>query len=72
MPPPEHIELDVAEALELLAALEDAINRFERLLAREPVSPMDMLAPLASLQYQRNLVSRKLGFPETPGGNDAG
>jgi len=57
--PPEQIDLGLNEALDLLAALEDA---------RDVLIDTDHLAVLAQVEHQIQAVSRKLGFEQ--GGSD--
>ncbi len=57
--PPEQIDLGLNEALDLLAALEDA---------RDVVIDTDHLSVLAQVEHQIQVVSRKLGFEQ--GGSD--
>ncbi len=58
--PPAHVEYDLEEALELLAALEDA---------RDILSDSDHLSVLAQVEHQIGQLSRRLGFDQ--GGSGA-
>lgn len=58
-PPPEQIDLGLDEALDLLAALEDA---------GDVLIDTDHLSVLAQVEHQIQVVSRKLGFEQ--GGSD--
>jgi hypothetical protein len=53
--PPELVTLDLDEALELLAALQDS---------REILVRTDYLAVLAQVAYQLQLLEHKLGFEQ--------
>jgi hypothetical protein len=53
--PPDAVSYGLEEALELLAALEDA---------RDVLAHGDHLAVLAQLEHQIAVLSRKLGFDE--------
>jgi hypothetical protein len=57
--PPEQIDLGLNEALDLLAALEDA---------RDVLIDIDHLSVLAQVEHQIQVVSRKLRFEQ--GGSD--
>jgi len=57
--PPEQIDLGLDEALDLLAALEDA---------RDVLIGTDHLSVLTQVEHQIQVVSRKLGFEQ--GGSD--
>ena len=57
--PPEQINLGLDEAIELLAALEDA---------RDVLIETDHLSVLVQVEHQIQLVSRKLGVEQ--GGSD--
>ena len=59
--PPEVVTYGVGEALELLAALEDA---------RDALSDSDHLAVIAQLEHQIATLNRRLGFDDPQG--DAG
>jgi len=59
--PPSRVSLDLEEALELLAALEDA---------RDALADSDHLAALAQVEHQVARLSRKLGFGQRRGGED--
>ena len=59
--PPDDVSYDLEEALELLAALEDA---------RDVLAESDHLAALAQVEHQVAELSRKLGFNQPPGGSD--
>jgi hypothetical protein len=58
--PPARVQFRLAEALDLLAALEEA---------RDALIATDHLAEVAQLELQIQLLSRRLGFDE-PGGDD--
>ena len=58
--PPDAVAYGPEEALELLAALEDA---------RDALSGSDHLAVLAQVEHQVALLSRKLGFDQPGGGH---
>jgi hypothetical protein len=58
--PPTSVTFDLEEALELLAALEDA---------RATLRDSEHLAGVLNLEAQIQLLSRRLGFDD--GGNDA-
>ena len=58
--PPREVTYDLEEALELLAALEDA---------RDVLSDSDHLAVLVQVEHQIQVLSRRLGFDQ--GGTDA-
>ena len=60
MEPPDAVAYSLEEALELLAALEDA---------RDLLADSDHLAMLAQVEHQTAVLSRKLGFDE---GDDGG
>ena len=53
--PPGHVGYDLEEALELLAALEDA---------RDILSESDHLSVLAQVEHQIGLLTRRLGFDQ--------
>ena len=53
--PPEQIGLGLDEALDLLAALEDA---------RDVLIDTDHLSVLAQVEHQIQVISRKLGFEQ--------
>ena len=57
--PPEQINLGLDEAIELLAALEDA---------RDVLVETDHLSVVVQVEHQIQLVSHKLGFEQ--GGSD--
>lgn len=57
--PPDRVSYGLEEALELLAALEDA---------RDVLADSDHLAVLAEVEHQVAELSRKLGFDQPPGG----
>jgi hypothetical protein len=59
--PPNRVSYDLEEALELLAALEDA---------RDALAESDHLATLAQVEHQVAQLSRKLGFDQPRGGED--
>jgi transcription initiation factor IIE alpha subunit len=59
--PPGAVSYGLEEALELLAALEDA---------RDALTESDHLAVLAQLEHQVARLSLKLGFGQSPGGED--
>ena len=59
--PPDRVSYGLEEALELLAALEDA---------RDVTADTDHLAALAEVEHQVAELSRKLGFDQPPGGPD--
>ncbi len=59
--PPSRVSYDLEEALELLAALEDA---------RDALGDSDHLAALAQVEHQVARLSRKLGFDQPRGGED--
>jgi hypothetical protein len=59
--PPERVAFDLEEALELLAALEDALDI---------IAGTDHLAVLAQLEHEIVQLSRKLGLDQPPGGFD--
>ena len=59
--PPEVVRYGLGEALELLAALEDA---------RDELSDSDHLAVIVQLEYQIAVLNRRLGFDDPQG--DAG
>lgn len=56
--PPGSVAYGLEDALELLAALEDA---------REVLGDSDHLAVLAQIEHQVALLSRKLGFNDSGG-----
>lgn len=58
-PPPE-VRYDLEEALELLAALEEA---------RDALTETDHLTEVVRLESQIQLLSRRLGFDENGGSN---
>ncbi|HUY22340.1 MAG TPA: hypothetical protein VMV22_08355 [Acidimicrobiales bacterium] len=58
--PPTRIHFGLEEALDLLAALEEA---------RDALIETDHLAEAAQVEHQIQLLSRRLGFDE-PGGGD--
>ena len=58
--PPDDVEFGLEEALDLLAALEEA---------RDALIETDHLAEAAQVEHQIQLLSRRLGFDE-PGGGD--
>ena len=58
--PPGRVQYGLEEALELLAALEEA---------RDALITTDHLAEAAQVEHQVQLLSRRLGFDE-PGGQD--
>jgi hypothetical protein len=58
--PPGQITFDLSEALELLAALEDA---------RDSLTQSDHLSVLAEVEHQVIIVSRKLGFDDEGNGD---
>ena len=60
--PPLHITLDLNDALDLLAALEDA---------RDVLGQGDHLSVLAQVEGQIAVLNRKLGFDDPFGGPDA-
>ena len=60
--PPAQIELSLDEALDLLADLEDA---------RDALSDSRHLTVVVAVKGQIRLVSRKLGFADPHGGDDA-
>jgi hypothetical protein len=60
--PPARIELSLDEALDLLADLEDA---------RDALSDSRHLTVVVAVESQIRLVSRKLGFADPHGGDDA-
>jgi len=59
--PPDEVVYDLDEALELLAALEDA---------REALAETDFLAPVAEVEREIARLHRKLGFGRPFGGTD--
>ena len=59
--PPDEVCFDLEEALELLAALEDA---------RDALADSDHLAVVAQLEHEVVGLGRKLGFDQPPGGGD--
>ena len=60
--PPEHIELTLEEALNLLAALEDVRLFIGRLIRHAPLRIEDALGPLVGVQYQQDVVRHRLGL----------
>jgi hypothetical protein len=58
--PPARVQYRLEEALDLLAALEEA---------RDALITTDHLAEAAQTEHQIRLLSRRLGFDE-PGGDD--
>jgi hypothetical protein len=60
--PPARIELSLDEALDLLADLEDA---------RDALSDSRHLTVVVAVESQIRLLSRKLGFADPYGGDDA-
>jgi hypothetical protein len=58
--PPSRVQYGLEEALELLAALEEA---------RDALITTDHLAEAAMVEHQVQLLSRRLGFDE-PGGRN--
>jgi hypothetical protein len=59
--PPDRIVYDLEEGLELLAALEDAL---------EVVADSDYLAVVAKVENEVARLHRKLGFDHPSGGED--
>lgn len=59
--PPTRVTYDLEEALELLAALEDA---------RDVLSQGDYLSVLAGVEHQVAMLNRRLGFEDPGGGTD--
>ena len=59
--PPGWVSYNLEEALELLAALEDA---------RDTLADSDHLAVVAQLEHQVAVLSRRLGFDQPLGGGD--
>lgn len=59
--PPDRITYDLEEALELLAALEDAL---------EVVATTNYLGVLAEVENEVSRLHRKLGFDHPSGGED--
>ena len=59
--PPDRIVYDLEEALELLAALEDAL---------EVVAESDYLGVVAEVETEVSRLHRKLGFDRPSGGED--
>jgi hypothetical protein len=59
--PPAEVVYDLGEALELLAALEDA---------REVLATSDHLAVVAQVEHEVNRLHRKLGLDRPFGGAD--
>ena len=59
--PPTRVYYELGEALELLAALEDA---------GEALAPTDHLAVLAEIEHAIATLSRKLGFGRPHGGGN--
>jgi hypothetical protein len=59
--PPAAVSYGLEDALELLAALEDA---------RDVLSEGDHLSVLAGVEQQVAILNRKLGFDEPKGGTD--
>jgi hypothetical protein len=60
--PPARIELSLDEALDLLADLEDA---------RDALSDSRHLTVVVAVESQIRLLSRRLGFADPYGGDDA-
>lgn len=58
--PPASVHYELDEALDLLAALEEA---------RDALIGTDHLAEVAQVEHQIQLLSRRLGFDEPGGGN---
>lgn len=58
--PPERVAYTVEEALDLLAALEEA---------RDALITTAHLAEVAQIEHQIGLLSRRLGFEENGGSN---
>ena len=59
--PPSRVTYDLEEALELLAALEDAL---------EVVAGTDYLGVVAEVEHEVARLHRKLGFDRPSGGED--
>jgi hypothetical protein len=59
---PEHIELTLDEALDLLTALEDVRVFLTRLIRHVPLRVEDAITPLVGVQYQMSLVRSRLGL----------
>ncbi|MGH9009707.1 MAG: hypothetical protein ACRDYF_07645 [Acidimicrobiia bacterium] len=59
---PDHIELTLEEALDLLSALEDVRDLLFRLMEHVPLQVVDVLGPLFGAQYQMEFVRSKLGI----------
>jgi hypothetical protein len=59
--PPEGVTYDLEEALELLAALEDAL---------EVVAQSDYLGVVAEIETEVSRLHHKLGFDHPSGGED--
>ena len=59
--PPERVSYNIEEALELLAALEDA---------RDTLADSDHLAVVVQLDHQVATLNRRLGVDQPPGGGD--
>jgi hypothetical protein len=60
--PPDEVSYRLDEALDLLAALEDA---------RDTLIDAGRLAVVVVVEAQIRLLSRRLGFDDPPGGSDA-
>jgi hypothetical protein len=60
--PPQSVSYDLEEALELLAVLEDA---------RETLKDTGHLTGVVALEAQVRLLSRRLGFDDPEGDDDA-
>lgn len=67
--PPGRVELSLDEANDLFIALEDAADLLSRLVERQPVQVLDLIAPMAAIEYQLRLLADRLGY--TGGDTDA-
>ena len=63
---PEHIELTLGEALDLLSALEDVQVLITRLIRHVPLRVEDALGPLFGVKYQMSVVRSRLGIGGDP------
>jgi len=64
--PPEQIRLSLEETLDLLSAMEDARDLFTRLIEHLPLRVVDVIGPLAGVEYQLGLLRSKLGIGGAP------
>lgn len=59
---PDHIELTLEEALNLLSALEDIRDLLTSLISHVPLKIEDTVGPLIGVQYQMGIVRSRLGL----------